>query len=486
MKYLDLPIAKLSEEVRSGRIKAADVAEESLSRIKSLNPKINAFVYVNERAIDRARQIDADVSKGVPVGPLAGIPVGIKDLLCTEGMPTTACSNILKDFVPPYTATVVKRLEDAGAVVMGKLNCDEFAMGSSNENSCFGVVQNPWKEGFVAGGSSGGSAAAVAARMVCASIGTDTGGSIRQPASFCGISGIKPTYGRVSRYGIIAFASSLDQAGPMANRVEDAAEVLRAIAGHDPHDATTAQRAVPEWRQELGQGIKGFRVGLPKEYFSDAVHPEVRAAVERAIEVVKQAGATVVDVSLPHTEYCVSTYYLVAASEASSNLARYDGIRYGLRVPARELDELYKKTRGQGFGKEVKRRIMIGTYALSSGYYDAYYKKACQVRALIQKDFLTAFEKCDVMLSPVTTSPAFQIGARIDKPLEMYLNDIFTTSTNLAGLPGMSVHAGLTKEGLPIGVQLTAAHFEESKIFRVAQMIENSVDASARRPHGLQ
>lgn len=485
MKYLNQPIKDVVSQIKAQRIKAVDVVQESLDRINAHNPKLNAFVLINKKALDRAKEIDQRIAKGEEVGPLAGVPVGIKDMLCTEGMETTACSNILKGFVPPYSSTVVTRLENAGAVVMGKLNCDEFAMGSSNENSCFGVVQNPWKEGYVAGGSSGGSAAAAAARLVFATIGTDTGGSIRQPASFCGISGIKPTYGRVSRYGIIAFASSLDQAGPMANSVEDTALILEVISGHDAHDATSSQQGVPEWSKYLSGKLNGFKVGLPKEYFSDVVNKDIRSRVAEAIEIVKAAGATVVDVELPHTEHCVSTYYLVAASEASSNLARYDGIRFGKRVPARELDELYKKTRGQGFGKEVKRRIMIGTYSLSSGYYDAYYKKACQVRRLIQNDFLKAFEKCDVLLSPVTTSPAFKIGERIDNPLEMYLNDIFTTSTNLAGLPGMSVPAGLTSEGLPVGVQLTSTHYAEDKIFQVAKAIELAQDPKTRSPHGL-
>lgn len=484
MKYLDKPIKEIVAQIKSKKLTSFEVVSESLERIQKLNPKYNAFVFVDESAKAKAKKIDEMIAAGKDPGPLAGIPVGIKDMLCTEGVETTACSNILKGFVPPYSATVVKRLEAAGAIVVGKLNCDEFAMGSSNENSCFGVVQNPWKENYVAGGSSGGSAAAIAARMCFATIGTDTGGSIRQPANFCGISGIKPTYGRVSRYGIIAFASSLDQAGPMAATVEDTALVLEVIAGHDPSDSTSSKEKVPAWSQQTKSEVKGLKIGLPKEYFAAGIHPETRKIVAEAISKLKAAGAEFVDVTLPNTEHCVSTYYLVAASEASSNLARYDGIRFGLREKSRELDDLYKKTRGKGFGKEVKRRIMLGTYALSSGYYDAYYRKACQVRRLIQNDFLNAFQKCDVMLSPVTPSPAFKINERVHNPLEMYLNDILTTSTNLAGLPGMSVPAGLNSEGLPVGVQLTAKHFEEQKIFNVAKAIETA-NTSARFPNGI-
>lgn len=486
MKYLRLPIGEVVKKIKSKEISAFEVVTESLERIKKLNPKINAFVKISPRAIDDAKKIDALVKEGKDPGPLAGIPVGIKDMLCTEGLETTACSNILKGFVPPYSATVVEKLISAGAVVVGKTNCDEFAMGSSNENSCFGVVENPWKPGYVAGGSSGGSAAAIAARMCFATIGTDTGGSIRQPANFCGIVGIKPTYGRVSRYGIIAFASSLDQAGPMAATVEDAAKVLEVISGRDDRDSTSAKQTVPPWSVQINGDLKGMKIGLPKEYFSEGVQKDIRARVDEAIAIVKKAGAEIVNVSLPNTEHNVSTYYLVAASEASSNLARYDGIRFGQRKGARELEDLYKKTRGEGFSSEVKRRIMLGTYALSSGYYDAYYKKACQVRRVLQQDFLRAFEKCDVLLSPVTTSPAFKIGERINNPLEMYLNDIFTTSTNLAGLPGMSVPGGLTGEGLPVGIQLTAKHFEERKLFNVAKSIEFAQNPETRMPHGLQ
>ncbi len=485
MKYLDKPIAEIVKKIKAREIKAVDVVQESLERIQKFNPKLNAFITLNEKALDQARAIDKLIEHGQDPGALAGIPVGIKDMLCTEGLQTTACSNILKGFIPPYSATVVDRLLGAGAIVVGKLNCDEFAMGSSNENSCFGPVQNPWKDGYVAGGSSGGSAAAVAARLCFATIGTDTGGSIRQPANFCGIVGIKPTYGRVSRYGIVAFASSLDQAGPMSNSIEDTALVLQVISGRDPKDSTSSSESVPNWSGAINASLKGVKIGLPKEYFAAGIHKDIRARVDEAIAIVKKAGAETVDVSLPNTEHCVSTYYLVAASEASSNLARYDGIRYGLRNSSRELEELYKKSRGAGFGREVKRRIMLGTYALSSGYYDAYYRKACQVRRVIQQDFLNAFKVCDVILSPVTPAPAFKIGEKIHNTLEMYLNDILTTSTNLAGLPGLSVPGGLTENGLPVGVQLTATHFAEQKLFNVAKSIELAIPKEARVPHGL-
>ena len=486
MKLINQKISEVAKQVRAGKIKAVDVVRESLDRIEKLNPKLNAFVAMNPKAMEIATRVDADVAAGKDPGPLAGIPLGIKDMLCTEGIETTASSKILRGFIPPYSATVVERLEKAGAVLVGKLNCDEFAMGSSNENSCFGVVQNPWKSGFVAGGSSGGSAAAVSARLVMGAIGTDTGGSIRQPASFCGIVGIKPTYGRVSRYGIVAFASSLDQAGPMTAHVEDAAVMLSVISGFDGYDATSSRKPVPQWQKTISYDLKGLKIGLPKEYFGSGISADTQNAVEHAKKAAEAAGATFVDVELPHTEHCVSTYYLIASSECSSNLARYDGVRYGVRAESRELNDLYKKSRGNGFGAEVKRRIMLGTYALSSGYYEAYYRKACQVRRLIQNDFLKAFEKCQVLLSPVTPTPSFKIGERINNPLEMYLNDILTTSTNLAGLPGMSVPGGLSSDGLPIGVQLTGPHFDEQILFNVGAVIEKAVDDKARFPNGIQ
>jgi aspartyl-tRNA(Asn)/glutamyl-tRNA(Gln) amidotransferase subunit A len=382
----------------------------------------------------------------------------------------------------------VTRLKNAGAVILGKTSLDEFAMGSSNETSAFGVVRNPWNTDFVPGGSSGGSAAALAARLAPGAVGTDTGGSIRQPAAHCGVYGIKPTYGRVSRYGIIAFASSLDQAGPMANSTEDCSVMLEVMSGKCRYDSTSSNVEVPQWTREMKEDLKGVRVGLPKEYFSEKLDPDVERVTQDAINAIKKRGAEIVEVSLPLVKYAVSMYYLIATSEASSNLARYDGIRYGYRSdyakePAGNLEEFYSRNRGEAFGTEVKRRIMLGTYALSSGYYDAYYVKACQVRRLLREQFLSSFEKCDIMLSPVSTSPAFKIGSRIADPLAMYLNDIFTTSANLAGLPGMSVPAGFSKEGLPIGVQLIAKHFDEQSIFNAALALEKTLPKVDRVPH---
>jgi aspartyl-tRNA(Asn)/glutamyl-tRNA(Gln) amidotransferase subunit A len=416
--------------------------------------------------------------------------VAIKDMLCTKGLRTTAASKILNNFVPPYSSTVVSRLEADGAIVIGKTNQDEFAMGSSTETSAFGICRNPWSEAHVPGGSSGGSAAAVAARMAPLSIGTDTGGSIRQPASFCGIVGVKPTYGRVSRYGIVAFASSLDQAGPMGLTVKDCALSMESICGKDPMDMTSSEKSVPAFSQELNNNLKGMRIGLPKEYFAGGMSKETAQVLERAKDVVKSAGGELVEVSLPLTKYGVPIYYLVATCEASSNLARYDGVRYGYRSDfskgaPQDIEEFYSRTRGEGFGTEVKRRIMLGTFALSSGYYDAYYKKACQVRRLLREDFLTAFKSCDVLMSPVYTTPAFKIGERLDNPIEMYFNDIYTTSTNLAGLPGMSVPGGFSQDGLPIGIQLTGAHFGEQKMLNVAYAIEHALQLK-EVPNGLR
>lgn len=478
----------IRDAVRSRQVSAVEVTQHFLSRIDSLDKKINSFVTVNPKALDEAKAVDAAISSGKDLGPLAGVPIAVKDLLCTEGLRTTACSKMLAEFVPPYSATVVKRLQEAGAIVLGKTSLDEFAMGSSNENSAFGPVKNPWNLECVPGGSSGGSAAALAARLAPGAIGTDTGGSIRQPASFCGVYGIKPTYGRVSRYGIIAFASSLDQAGPMANTTTDCAVMLEAISGQCGYDSTTANIAVPRWSENTRADLKGYKVGLPKEYFEGKIDPDVMAATQKAIEAVKKAGAEIVEVSLPLVKHAVAIYYLIATSEASSNLARYDGVRFGYRSDfsksqAKDLEEFYSRNRGEAFGAEVKRRIMLGTYALSSGYYDAYYQKAGQVRRLLRDEFLAAFESCDVLLSPVTTSPAFKLGTRISDPLEMYLNDIFTTSTNLAGLPGMSVPAGFSKNGLPIGVQLTAKHFDEQRIFDVSLALERTLEKEERTPH---
>ena len=481
------PATEIGAAVRAGKARATDVARHFLERAKELDGKLNSFVTINEGVVDEAEKIDRAVRDGKDPGPLAGVPVAVKDLLCTKGMRTTACSKILSNFVPPYSATVVENLRNAGAVVLGKTSLDEFAMGSSNETSCFGPVRNPWDLERVPGGSSGGSAAALAARLAPLAIGTDTGGSIRQPASFCGVYGIKPTYGRVSRFGIIAFASSLDQAGPMANTTLDCAAALEAISGADGWDSTCAPNAVPKWATATTGEAKGLRIGLPKEYFSEKIDDDVKIAIDRSIATLKGQGAEFVDVSLSLVKHAVQVYYLIATSEASSNLARYDGIRFGHRAAlaagAKDLDDLYSASRGEGFGSEVKRRIMLGTYALSSGYYDAYYQKACQVRALMKQEFTRAFQACDAILSPVTASPAFRIGERIQDPLEMYLNDIFTTSTNLAGLPGMSVPAGFSSRGLPIGVQLTAKHFDEQTLFNISLALERALPQEERRPH---
>ena len=489
-ELLTSSLKTLRDRVAKRELTAVAVTEAFLKQIEKVNPRLNAIITPNDRALDHARAVDQKIARGEAVGPLAGVPVAIKDMLCTKGLRTTAGSKMLGNFIPPYSATVVERLEAAGAINVGKANQDEFAMGSSSETSASGLGRNPWNEDYVPGGSSGGSAAAVAAGMACASIGTDTGGSIRQPASFCGVVGIKPTYGRVSRYGIVAFASSLDQAGPMTRTVEDAALMLEAIAGRDDRDGTTSSREVPRWSAQIKGDVKGLRIGMPKEYFSDQLGADTRAAVERAIDALKSAGAVVVDVSIPLTEMAVPIYYLIATSEASSNLARYDGVRFGHRAdfsqkPARDLAEFYCRSRGEGFGREVKRRIILGTYALSSGYYDAYFRKAGQVRRLLRQQFLDVFAKCDVIVSPVTTSPAFKIGGRISNPLEMYLNDIYTTSANLVGIPGMSVPAGFSKDGLPIGVQLLSTHFNEQVLFDAGAAIERTL-AIKEVPRGLR
>lgn len=488
MDLLKSNFKEISEAVKTKKISAKEVTKFFVDRMQAHNHKLNAYIMNNEKALQDAEALDQRIAQGENVGALAGVPFGIKDMLCTKGLRTTAGSKILENFIPPYDSTVVARLKKSGVVVLGKLNQDEFAMGSSNETSFFGPVKNPWNRQHVPGGSSGGSAAAQSARLAAGTIGTDTGGSIRQPSSFCGIVGVKPTYGRVSRYGIIAYASSLDQAGPMVSSVDDAALTLEAICGHDPKDSTTSQKAVPSFSKDLNPNIKGMKVGLIKEFMSGTLDPDVQKTADKAIADVKKLGAEIVEVSISLTSYAVPVYYLVAASEASSNLARYDGVKYGHRahfesLASMELDDFYSKTRGEGFGPEVQRRIMLGTYCLSSGYYDAYYNKAGQVRRLMKNQFEEAFKKCDVILSPVTTSPAFKIGGRIADPLAMYLNDIFTVSTNLSGLPGMSLPYGMSKDLLPIGVQLTASHFEEQKMLNVALALENISEVKGAMPN---
>ncbi len=480
-------LKQISDAIKTKQTSAVEVTKHFLSRIEKLDKKLNSYVLVNDQAVAEAQLIDDKIQKGEKLGLLAGVPFGIKDMLCTKNLRTTAGSKILENFIPPYDSTVVKKLKAAGVVVLGKLNQDEFAMGSSNETSFFGAVKNPWNTDYVPGGSSGGSAAAQAARLAAGTIGTDTGGSIRQPASFCGVVGVKPTYGRVSRYGIIAYASSLDQAGPMVSSVEDAALTLEVICGHDELDGTSSQKSVPHFASKLNSDIKGMRIGILEEAMKDGLHPDVEKTVQNGIETLKKLGAEIVPVSLSLIENSIPVYYLIAASEASSNLARYDGVRYGFRAEMREssatLDDFYAMTRGIGFGAEVQRRIMIGTFCLSSGYYDAYYTKACQVRRLIKNEYDEAFKKCDVILSPVASTAAFKIGDRITDPLKMYLNDIFTTSTNLAGLPGMSVPFGLSKERLPIGLQLTAQAFEEQKLLNVGLALENASSIKKEQPH---
>jgi len=476
MDLTGLTIDSARSAVAERKTSATALAEAFYAKIESDDPKIGAYLILSkERGLEKASEIDRLANKGDNLPPLAGVPVGIKDVLITKGVRTTAGSKILGNFVPPYDCTAVARLEAAGAVVLGKLNCDEFAMGSSNENSAFQPVHNPRDLSRVPGGSSGGSAAAVAADMAVATLGSDTGGSIRQPASFCGVVGLKPTYGRVSRYGLIAFASSLDHIGPLTKTVKDAAIMLRTITGRDPMDSTSAEVPVPDYVAELDKPVKGMKVGVAKEYFGEGLDAELRSAIEAAIQKLGKLGCEIVEVSLPHTKYAIPAYYLVATAEASSNLARFDGVRYGFRAKdARSLSDMYRRTRDQGFGTEVKRRIMLGTYALSAGYYDAYYLKAQKVRALIARDFTNAFAEVDAIIAPVSPFPAFKLGEKIDDPLSMYLSDIYTITGDLAGIPCMSVPCGTTSDGLPVGMQILANHFDEARMFRLAHAFEKA------------
>lgn len=471
-----LTIESTRSAIAEKRTTATSVVEEFYKKIKAEDGDIHAYLTLCEdRALQQARHIDDLAAKGRPLPPLAGAPVAIKDVMVTKGLRTTAGSKILEHFVPPYDCTAVARLEAAGAIVLGKTNCDEFAMGSSNENSAYGPVRNPRDKSRVPGGSSGGSAAAVAAGTALAALGSDTGGSIRQPASFCGVVGLMPTYGRVSRYGLIAFASSLDHIGPLTRTVQDAAIILKTIAGHDPLDSTSANIAVPDYLEEMSKPVKGLRLGIPKEYFGEGLDAETRSAIEAAIEQLCKNGCEIVPISLPHTPYAIPTYYVIATAEASANLARYDGVRYGYRsTQAHTLSEMYRKSRDEGFGPEVKRRIMLGTYALSSGYYDAYYLKAQRVRTLLARDFDEAFQKVDAIVTPTTPTSAFKLGEKTDDPLAMYLADIFTVTADLAGIPGISVPCGQTKSGLPIGLQILGRHFDESTVLRVAGAVEQN------------
>jgi aspartyl-tRNA(Asn)/glutamyl-tRNA(Gln) amidotransferase subunit A len=469
-------LAELRAGIVSGATKATELAASYYDRIEKKNPRLNAYLSLTkERALAAAVRVDDLAAKGDPLPPLAGIPVGIKDVLVMRGASATAGSKILEGYRPPYDATAVSKLEAAGAVLLGKLNCDEFAMGSSNENSAYGPVRNPVDTERVPGGSSGGSAAAVAANLAVATLGSDTGGSIRQPASFCGVVGVLPTYGRVSRYGLIAFASSLDRVGPFAANVRDAATLLGVIAGYDPKDATCSQAPVPDYAAESDKPAAGLRIGVPAEYFAEGLDPEVRTAIEKGIAALKTAGCTVKPISLPHTKYAIPTYYLVATAEASANLARFDGVRFGHRTDAQEnLQAMYCNSRDEGFGPEVKRRIFLGTYALSAGYYDAYYKKAQQVRRLLAEDFLRAFADVDAIVTPTSPVPAFKLGEKADDPLAMYLADIYTVTASLAGICGVSVPCGATEAGLPVGMQVLATHLNEGTAFRVARAVEEA------------
>lgn len=478
-----MTLAEARDALAARKISAKELVEAHIAAVEAARP-LNAFTFETpEKALEMAEASDARLAKG-EAGPLEGVPLGIKDLFCTRDVPSTAASRILENFRPHYESTVTANLWRDGAVLLGKLNMDEFAMGSSNMTSAYGGVENPWRakgsdKKLVAGGSSGGSAAAVAARCVLGATGTDTGGSIRQPASFTGIVGMKPTYGRCSRWGVIAFASSLDQAGPMARSVRDCAILLRSMAGHDPLDSTSIEQPVPDFEKALTGDIRGLKVGIPKEYRVEGMSEELERLWRQGSNWLQAAGAEIVEISLPHTSYALPTYYIIASAEASSNLARYDGVRYGLRVEGATLEEMYEATRGAGFGHEVKRRILIGTYVLSAGYYDAYYNKARKVRTLIARDFRQAFEKVDVILTPTTPTAAFPMGEKMDDPIAMYLNDVFTVPASLAGQPAISLPAGLSAEGLPLGLQLIGRAFDEETVLRAAGVLEEAAQFSA-------
>ncbi|UOQ92028.1 Asp-tRNA(Asn)/Glu-tRNA(Gln) amidotransferase subunit GatA [Halobacillus shinanisalinarum] len=483
MALFDYTLRELQEKLHNKEITVTDLVDESYQRIEEVDEQVKAFLTLNkEEALHQAAELDA--KRGNDTAKLFGLPIGVKDNIVTKGLRTTAASQLLRNLEDPlYDATVVQKINEAKSVTIGKLNMDEFAMGSSNENSSFTATRNPWNIDYVPGGSSGGSAAAVAAGEVPFSLGSDTGGSIRQPAAFCGVVGLKPTYGRVSRFGLIAFASSLDQIGPITRTVEDNAFLLETIAGHDKMDSTSANVEVPSYTEALTGDVKGLKIAVPKEYLGEGVTPEVKEAVQAALKKYEELGATWEEVSLPHSKYAVSTYYLISSSEASANLARFDGVRYGVRSDnAETMLDMFKNSRSEGFGNEVKRRIMLGTFALSSGYYDAYYKKAQQVRTLIKNDFDKVLEKYDVIIGPTTPTPAFKVGEKIDDPLTMYANDILTIPVNLAGVPGISVPCGLSPDGLPIGLQIIGQHFDESTVYRTAHAFEQATDFHKQRP----
>jgi aspartyl-tRNA(Asn)/glutamyl-tRNA(Gln) amidotransferase subunit A len=478
MELHQLTIHQLHELIIKKEVTSKEATDALYRHIKKVDGKIRAYLLLTEeQAYRQAEEMDRRISKGDRIGDLAGIPMGLKDILCTKGIRTTCGSKILENYVPFYDGTVVGKLKERGIVLLGKLNMDEFAMGSSTENSGFQITRNPWNLERIPGGSSGGSSAAVAADETVATLGTDTGGSIRQPAHCCGVVGLKPTYGRVSRYGLVAFASSLDQIGPISKDVEDCAIMMNAISGYDPYDSTSIEIEVPDYKRFLVKDVKGMRIGIPEEYFVEGMDPDVERSVREAIKCFESWGATVRSVSLPHTEYAVAVYYIIATAEASSNLARYDGVKYGFRSKGyQDLMEMYAQTRARGFGQEVKRRIILGTYVLSAGYYDAYYRKASQVRTLMRKDFEEAFQKVDVILTPTAPTPAFRIGEKVEDPLQMYLSDIHTIPVNLAGIPAMVVPCGFSHEGLPIGLQIMGRHFDEGRLIRVGYTFEQNTD----------
>lgn len=467
-------VASVRAALAAKKTSARELADEYYARISRRNSELNAYLTLSrDRAYAQADRVDAAVARGDNLPPLAGVPIAIKDVISTRGIRTTCASKILENYVPPYDATAVERLDAAGAIFLGKTNCDEFAMGGSNENSAYGPVRNPAALDLVPGGSSGGSAAAVAADLALVALGTDTGGSIRQPGSFCGVAGLMPTYGRVSRYGLVAFASSLDKIGPFAKNIADAAAVLSVIAGHDPSDSTSAALPVPDYDRDIERPVNGLRIGVPEDYFGDGLDPEVKQRVESGIARLERLGCRRIPLRMPHTDYAIAAYYVIATAEASSNLARYDGVRYGLRVPGSTLTEMYRQTRDRGFGPEVKRRIMLGTYALSAGYYDAYYLRAQKVRTLIARDFSDAFQKVDAVVTPTAPTPAFRLGEKTADPLQMYLADIYTVTGSLAGVPGISVPCGKTSASLPVGMQIFGPHFAESRVLQIARALEN-------------
>ena len=481
----ELSASSIKEKIINREISAQEVVEDLFEWIALKEPSVKAYISLDkEDALLKAKEVDEKLSNGGKVGLLAGIPVAIKDNICTSGMKTTCASKILEDFTPPYDAFVVKRIKEEDAVIIGKTNLDEFAMGSSNENSAFHVTRNPWNTDCIPGGSGGGSAAAVTANMAFMALGSDTGGSVRQPSSFCGNVGCKPTYGRISRYGLVAFASSLDQIGSVTKNVSDAALLLQVVSGHDAYDSTSANLGVPDYIAGINSTNDNLRIGVPKEFFGKGLNPEIKNAVTNALEIYKKNGAEIVDLSLPHCGYAVATYYIIATAEASSNLARYDGVRYGHRSQLSEdnIIDMYSRVRAEGFGSEVKRRILLGNYVLSAGFYEAYYMKASKVRNLIKDDFEDAFKKVDCIISPTCPSPAFKIGEKVTDPLEMYLSDIYTIPANLVGIPGISIPCGFTTTGLPIGMQIMGKHFEEEKILKIAKLFENETDFHLKRP----